>query len=280
MESTENQNTKPIDAPKNHKINTVATVAIVVAALMTFATITFAVLFFTSSATKNISGDTTAATGIDNNASDGAEQTNTGDNTSEQTGNSQPNGQAEAPLARPFLFSSDNILNGGDSAIAYEIATYGDMVVYVNGNSATFYLPPSSYIFESLRDYFIGDRDDLGDTHTISFSQPVASADCLGFGQAAGEETLFFVMADGTVEYMPVFHAYINNKFESYGKVPGVENVVTVRPASAKDIESHSGWGTNLAFRSDGRFYDLAFALEAFNNDNPYYGFKNLLSSQ
>lgn len=75
------------------------------------------------------------------------------------------------------------------------------------------------------------------DNHPLSFSDEhieISDIDATrvvdmlvtGFGQAIGDETVFFLMDDGTVEYLPVIKAIKENKFESYGKLPGLENVI------------------------------------------------------
>ena len=75
------------------------------------------------------------------------------------------------------------------------------------------------------------------------------------FGNGRGGETLFFLMEDGTVEYIPVIKAIQEGKFQSFGKIPGVESVV-------KFYTAHNYGGlTPLAQRADGDYYDLSSIL-------------------
>lgn len=76
-----------------------------------------------------------------------------------------------------------------------------------------------------------------------------------GFGQALGDEVALFLMDDGTVEYMPIRKAAVNQEYKSYGKIPGVEDVIkfmdgelTYGPHVSHDI---------LAQRADGKIYSL-----------------------
>lgn len=88
-----------------------------------------------------------------------------------------------------------------------------------------------------------------------------------GFGQAVGEETLFFIMADGTVEYIPLAKAVQENKIKSYGKLPNVNNVIKFYDGSSCPAEGYTGCGhQSLAQRADGNYYELYDAVKITGN--------------
>lgn len=88
-----------------------------------------------------------------------------------------------------------------------------------------------------------------------------------GFGQAVGEETLFFIMEDGTIEYIPLAKAIQENKIKSYGKLPNVSNVIKFYDGSSCPAEGYTGCGhQSLAQRADGNYYELYDAVKITGN--------------
>lgn len=88
-----------------------------------------------------------------------------------------------------------------------------------------------------------------------------------GFGQAVGEETLFFIMADGTVEYIPLAKAIHNNNIKSHGKLPNVSNVIKFYDGSSCPADGFVGCGhQSLAQRADGNYYELYDAVKITGN--------------
>lgn len=109
-------------------------------------------------------------------------------------------------------------------------------------------------------------RNDLV-TNTIKFDKKITDIYFGGFGQTADGDTLFILLDDGTVEYIPLVHMF-NNVQEhavSYGKVPGATDVVKFVTAQVS-AEKASGYVTTLAIRSDGSFYDMFDALKDSGN--------------
>lgn len=90
-----------------------------------------------------------------------------------------------------------------------------------------------------------------------------------GFGQAVGNEALFFLMDDGTVEYIPLAKAIQDNNIKSYGKLPNVSNVIKFYNVSSCPAESYTSCGhQSLAQRADGNYYELYDAVEITGNFN------------
>ena len=99
------------------------------------------------------------------------------------------------------------------------------------------------------------------------FKGKVHSAYISGFGQSFGMETAFFVMTDGTVEYVPIQKLYDvcgyldNSTVNSYGNVPNVSGVAKIVHADANAPKS-TGAATTLGIKADGSFYDFHFNLD------------------
>ena len=126
----------------------------------------------------------------------------------------------------------------------------------------------------SYNSYTVNGRYALGwvtalDSYTYTpvtinnFTKDIVDIYLGGFGQDASNDTLLFLMNDGTVEYVPIRLALSTNNqaISSYGSLPSVSNVVKFYTAQVS-----SGYATVLAQRSDGTYYDLSQVLEATGN--------------
>ena len=102
---------------------------------------------------------------------------------------------------------------------------------------------------------------------TKTFSKKVNQVLIDGAGQDASGAAIIYLMEDGTVEYTPIlkdFNANWGNeakdKFNSYGKLDGVSNIISLIPAEA------NGYHTVLARQADGTVIDLANSFQATGN--------------
>ena len=99
------------------------------------------------------------------------------------------------------------------------------------------------------------------------FTKDIKDVYISGWGQAAGKETIFYVMDDGTVEYTPISKALSSKgtsestDLTSYGMIPNVSGVAEIGYAGA-GIEHGSSWGTVIGITQDGSFYDLGKILD------------------
>lgn len=83
------------------------------------------------------------------------------------------------------------------------------------------------------------------------------------FGQAGGYEVVFFLMDDGTVEYIPIGRA-IREGFHSYGKIEGIEGVVRLKQVAEEPVTGCIGGGLSaIAQKANGDFYNLYSLMEA-----------------
>lgn len=104
----------------------------------------------------------------------------------------------------------------------------------------------------------------------ISFEQPVVDIAIGETGQNVSGDVLLFLLADGTVEYLPVVKALTNNDFRSYGQLAGVTDVVKFyRVDAVSDTGDWQGYASTLAQRDDGSIVDLqGFMLTALKDES------------
>lgn len=75
-------------------------------------------------------------------------------------------------------------------------------------------------------------------------------------GNAIGNEVIFFLMENGTVEYMPVRKALLNNNIRSYGKIEKLVNIVEIVDGRVNAVNG-PGYITPFAITEDGSYYEL-----------------------
>lgn len=96
----------------------------------------------------------------------------------------------------------------------------------------------------------------------ISFEQEVSDFMIGGFGQDATNDTMLFLMKDGTIEYVPIKKGYTGispDKVKSFGKIKEVKDVIKLYQVSA------GSYTTVLAQKADGSFYDLNESLSSMS---------------
>lgn len=87
-----------------------------------------------------------------------------------------------------------------------------------------------------------------------------------GFGQAVGYEVLFFLMEDGTVEYIPLAKATKEGNIKSYGKLNNITNVIKFYSGSSCSKTGPGCGMQSLAQRADGNYYELYEAVKVTGN--------------
>ena len=146
-----------------------------------------------------------------------------------------------------------------DGKGAYEISCQGNGSFWVTTDSTqkaiTF-----SYIPSMLSKYYdLGWEDAVDDVQadSVRFDKKVVDLYLGGMGQTSRGDTLFILLEDGTVEYIPIVKMFSNfdMKVSSYGQISNVANVVKFVTASA------SSGVTTLAIKNDGTYYDLQQVL-------------------
>lgn len=97
----------------------------------------------------------------------------------------------------------------------------------------------------------------------INFEKKIVDVFFGGMGQSITGDTVFILLEDGTVEYIPIVHMFNHLQDTtpaSYGKVNGISGVAKFILASTSDGV------TTLAMKNDGTFYDLERVLENTEN--------------
>ena len=112
------------------------------------------------------------------------------------------------------------------------------------------------------------------DTHTYelidtkNFDKKISQVLIDGLGQDATNSAILYLMEDGTVEYVPILKELNTNwsqpdntkKFNSYGKLNGISDVISLVPAEAQ------GYHTVLARKVDGTVTNLNDTFKATGN--------------
>ena len=115
-----------------------------------------------------------------------------------------------------------------------------------------------------------------GNSETVTidnFSNEIIDVCVVRLGQGIGNETILFLMEDGTVEYIPIYRALKNKEYKSYGELNGLDSIVDVSKGSAvlnNNSEYVGGHITVFAIKEDGSFYDLYEILENTGNYNNF----------
>ena len=176
--------------------------------------------------------------------------------------------QEEILSAKTFGFYPKKITNPTADVI-YRLGVHrktsdgnGVFGAYINTENTAVDL----YIYWQYIKNYYGVETELTDRElaTVTFDQPVADIAIGETGQSVGGDVLLFLMADGTVEYMPVVKALSSRDFKSYGQLAGVADVVKFYHVDAvSDTGDWSGYVTTLAQREDGSIIDLQSFMKA-----------------
>ena len=97
---------------------------------------------------------------------------------------------------------------------------------------------------------------------TVPFSRKAVSSKIAGFGQGVGDEYIFFIMEDGTIDMLRVYSMLHDKKYDPY-VIKGVNKVASILGGNSYD--EYTGGHTNFAIRSDSTAYDLASLLPSWN---------------
>lgn len=190
---------------------------------------------------------------------------NTNNNNNNPTNSEQSNAKDYAN-AKILVFDGSKSLNTERTYRLIDSNAAGvHAIVKPSQNELDFSFVPSRVVSVYALNW-ASQRNDVV-TNTIKFDKKITDIYFGGFGQTADDDTLFILLDDGTVEYIPLVHMF-NNAQEhavSYGKVPGATDVVKFVSAQVSG-EKASGYVTTLAIRSDGSFYDMLDALKDSGN--------------
>lgn len=181
--------------------------------------------------------------------------------------NSQKNEETKTDIQESksnsvITFDGSKSINSNEKN--YTLSCQGNAGIWVTVDSTqkvlTFSFTPTKVIeFYPLT--WSSTRNDVASSK-INLDKKIVDVFFGGMGQSSSGDTLFILLEDGTVEYIPIVHMFNHVQAEvvSYGKINGVSDVAKFT------LSSTSGGVTTLAIRNDGTFYDLWYALKDTGN--------------
>ncbi len=93
---------------------------------------------------------------------------------------------------------------------------------------------------------------------SYTFDKEISDIFIGGIGQDIHvNEMAFFILSDGTVEYMNIKDAIKNSIYKSNGKVSNLKNIVGMQIVSVRSKDGPGGYLTTIAFNNEGNFYDI-----------------------
>ncbi len=205
------------------------------------------------------------------NASAGTASEDTGESVVNNVAGTANNGAGESNATLPIAFDGAKSLNTelpiidpDGNAHYYDLALYDSSGIQITFGEAA---PTNTILIRfqptELKEFYgwfgLEIQEDLEyRSERIEFSKNVADVFIGHMGQSPSSDTIFILLEDGTVEYIPIIYAFSRideGGLKSYGKLVGVSGVVKFMPAGT--------WGGRdvLAIRNDGSFYVLYTAL-------------------
>lgn len=162
-----------------------------------------------------------------------------------------------------IIFDGSKSINS--SGKKYTLNCQGEAGIWIEVDSTqkvlTFSFTPTKVVeYYSLN--WTSNKDSVMNSK-INFNKKIVDVFFGGMGQSMAGDTVFILLEDGTVEYIPIVHMFNNvqGAVSSYGKINGVSDVVKFTLASTSD-----GDVTTLAIKKDGTFYDLWYSLKDKGN--------------
>lgn len=198
-----------------------------------------------------------------NNAESNSDSNITSNNSSNIQNNSETNSNKSNEVKNNIIvFNGTKALNSTEKN--YTLSCQGNAGIFVTVGSTqkelTFSFTPSKVVdYYSLKwnSTKTGTNQDI-----IKFDKKIIDVFFGGMGQDSSGDTLFILLEDGTVEYIPIVHMFnhVQGAPVSYGKINGVTDVTKFV------LSSTAGGVTTLAVKSDGSFYDMWYALKNTGN--------------
>lgn len=178
----------------------------------------------------------------------------------------ETNVEDEKKVSKPVVSSGDNVnnnvtinledkkcLNNNDAdyswtSINYNHGVYGEKrngKIYVGVNNSDLKDAYDNLNMELYKSYEVTGID-VSKVATIFIS---------GWGQDINVPAVFFLMTDGTVEWLNLKDSFTKGDYKAEGKISNVSNVVKITNAAATG--GFGGGTTIVGIRNDGDFYDL-----------------------
>ena len=168
----------------------------------------------------------------------------------------------ETKISSAIIFDGSKSINSSEKN--YTLSCQGNAGIWIEVDSTqkvlTFNFTPATVV-EFYQLNWKSNRKDMS-SDKINFDKKIVDVFFGGMGQSSSGDTLFILLEDGTVEYIPIVHMFnhVQGAVSSYGKIKGVSDVVKFT------LSSTSTSVTTLAIKNDGTFYDLWYALKDTGN--------------
>lgn len=220
-----------------------------------------AYIFMDKNQDKSTKSSTTNTKVKEEQNNDTSDDSTTKDNTKDNV-----NTQDTQNTQNTVLFDNSKSLN--TTGNTYSLHCSGPAGIFVSVNTdpkeMTFNFTPSRVVEYYPLNW--SSSSTYVSSSVIRFDKKIVDLFFGGMGQDATSDTLFILLEDGTVEYIPLVHMFQHAQDApvSYGKVPGVSGVTKFIMSNV--TSGYTGWVTTLAIRSDGSFYDMSEALKNTGN--------------
>ncbi len=160
-----------------------------------------------------------------------------------------------------YNVETSNCLNNNDNSIVYANYIYQTEEFYglelnVQPDKKTVGISVDVNKFKAnLPDINIGNENIY---KTYTFDKEIYDIFIGGFGQDIHtNEMAFFILSDGTVEYINIKEAIENDTYQSNGKISNLTDIVGIQMANVSSKDGPGGYITTIAYNKDGKFYDI-----------------------
>ena len=187
--------------------------------------------------------------------------------TQEENNEAVQNQEEQEEYSRIFKFDDEiNVVNKTDIIYTQtNQARLPEITAYLTNNNVQLHFSSDAMDFPGIEQYRGTSNIEIKFT-----DKKVQNIYFMGAGQSVTSFCLFFLMDDGTLEYMPLAYAIKNNDFRSYGKIEGIENITYLVSAVTEN-----GTNTTLAVQKDGTAYDLEDQInDIYFNQYPIYDYQ------
>lgn len=187
--------------------------------------------------------------------------------TQEENNEAVQNQEEQEEYSRIFKFDDEiNVVNKTDIIYTQtNQARLPEITAYLTNNNVQLHFSSDAMGFPEIEQYRGTSNIEIKFT-----DKKVQNIYFMGAGQSVTSFCLFFLMDDGTLEYMPLAYAIKNNDFRSYGKIEGIENITYLVSAVTEN-----GTNTTLAVQKDGTAYDLEDQInDIYFNQYPIYDYQ------
>ncbi len=151
---------------------------------------------------------------------------------------------------KPLLFDSNKCINNDEMEYSINSSQFG-VGVSLNPDRRSVRFSGDWGIF--------GDKLSNFEYNINNFQSNISDVAIAVFGYDGYSSAIVYLMEDGTIEYTPIRKAKEANDFKSYGKVNGIEDIVSIKIIYGKVKNSPVGGGYSVAaIKEDGTFYDLS----------------------